>query len=335
MDSARSSSGLVLVTGASGFIGSHLAERLLAAGCPLRLLVRDPARLAPSLAAAEIVRGDLRDAASLRAAIRGVQTVFHLAGNVHTWDRRAEYWADNVDGVAHLLNAIRAEGVPLPRLVHLSSVDVYGFPATPCSEDCPTRSQGFGYGDSKIAGEERIHQAMQDWGLPAVILRPSNVMGRRSPFIERVGKELHSGLMLTLQGGEVDAGFLDVEHLLDVLLWAAAEPSALGEIFNVNGPESISWRRFLHDLRHGVSGRGWIVNLPFPVADFFSRMLAFPYQTLRLRQEPLLHPLIVHIFGRTCGHSAAKLRRFGAPQARRDYAEVMADAIAWYRESAQ
>ena len=325
-------SGRALITGATGFIGSWLAQRLLAAGGAPRLLVRDPERLAPPLRKAEWVRGDLRDPESLLAAARGVETVYHLAANVRTWDRRQQYWADNVDGLRHLLDALRQETPDLRRFVHLSSVDVYGFPQSPCAEDCPPRSAGFGYGDSKIAAEALLQEAERDWQLPQVILRPSNVMGPRSPFIERVGKELRGGLMLRINGGAADAGFLDVEYLVDVLLWAGAAAGVEGEVFNVNGAESISWRRFLSDLRRGLAGRGMIIDLPFWAADGLARGLALPYAALGLRQEPLLHPLIVRIFGRTCGHGAEKLQRFGAPAPRRSYAEVMAASIAWYLE---
>jgi nucleoside-diphosphate-sugar epimerase len=323
--------GLALLTGATGFIGSFLAQRLIAEGRPLRLLARDPERLAVPLRGVEWVRADLRDPASLVAAVRGVDTVYHLAANVRTWDRRAEYWADNVEGLRHLLLALRQEAPALRRFVHLSSVDVYGFPQTPCTEECPLQSAGFGYGDSKIAAEALLREAAQDWHLPQVILRPANVMGPQSPFVERVGQELRDGLMLRIDGGAVDAGFLDIGHLVDVLLWAADTPGLEGEVFNVNGAESISWRQFLDDLRGGVAGRGKIIDLPFVFADGLARTLALPYAALGVRREPLLHPLIVRIFGRTCGHSAIKLRRFGAPAAQRSYDEVMEASLAWFR----
>ncbi|MGE0048832.1 MAG: NAD-dependent epimerase/dehydratase family protein [Acidithiobacillus sp.] len=317
-----------LVTGATGFIGGHLVQRLLKEGWKLRLLVRNSAALPASLAAqVELHPGDLRDRESLQAVAAGVDVVFHCAANVHTWDRRENYEATNVAGLANLLAAIREQG-NLPRVVHLSSVDVYGFPKKPCTEDCPTPITGFGYGDSKIAGEGIIRDAIAGWGLPAVILRPSNVMGVGSPFIDRIGAELRNGLMLRIQGGEIDCGFLPIDDLLAVMLWSARAVQAVGETFNVNGGLGISWRGFLTDLRRGIRGKGIVLDLPFPVADLAARAIAAPYKVLGLAREPLLHPLLVRIFGRTCGHEIDKLRRFGAPAPGQEYERVMAAAIA-------
>lgn len=324
-----------LVTGATGFIGQSLALRLIQTARPIRLLARNPDRLHPTLRAqAEVVIGDLTAPDSLAAAVAEVGTVYHCAANVSTWDLADHYRRTNVEGLSHLLDAIAAGGTPMPRFVHLSSVDVYGFPQQPCDETCAPRSAGFGYGDSKIAGEAVLRQFAARTNLPFTILRPTNVIGPRSPFVQRIGDELRSGLMLTIDHGRADCGFLDVDNLIDAMIWAATADAAVGETFNVRDPESVTWRRFVDDLRAGIGGRGIVLDLPFAVADAIATAVQAPYSLLRLRSEPLLHRLIVRIFGRTCGHDAGKLARAGCPVGRVSYAQAMQKAVTWYRQQA-
>ena len=324
-----------LVTGATGFIGQHLALRLIQTAQPMRLLARDPDRLHPTLRArAEVVIGDLTTPSSLAAAVAGVGTVYHCAANVSTWDRADHYRRVNVEGLSHLLGAIAASGMPMARFVHLSSVDVYGFPPQPCDENCPTHSAGFGYGDSKIAGEAVLREFAARTNLPFTILRPTNVIGPRSPFVQRIGDELRSGLMLTIDHGRADCGFLDVDNLIDAMVWAATADAAIGETFNVRDPQAVTWRRFVDDLRADIGGRGIVLDLPFAVADAAAAAVQAPYSLLRLRSEPLLHRLIVRIFGRTCGHDAGKLARAGCPVGRVPYAQAMQSAMSWYRQQA-
>ncbi len=138
---------------------------------------------------------------------------------------------------------------------------------------------------------------------------------------------------MTIGKGMVDAGFLSVSNLVDVMLWAADAPDAHQETFNVKDPESVTWRQFLHDFRKGIAGKGWIIDLPYGLAAVAAQGLSKPYRVLGVQQEPLLHPLLIRIFGRTCGHSVAKLQAAGASIGRMTYPETMKQSIDWYRRN--
>lgn len=321
----------VLVTGATGFVGGHLVQRLLQQGGQLKLLVRDPAKLpAQWRSRVEVCVGDLTDAASLGDAVHGARWIFHCAANVQTWGRAQDYEAVNVRGVRNILDAIARQTDKPQRFVHVSTVDVYGFPTAPCDERCALRPPGFGYGDSKLRGELLLRETARGMGLSYAVLRPANVMGPGSPFIERVGRELQNGLMLRISGGRVDAGFLYVDNLVDALLWAGQAPQAENEVFNVVDPQSVSWRQLLDDLRQGIGGKGWIIDLPYAIAALAAAAMELPYRALGIRQEPLLHRLIVKIFGHTCGHRATKLAAAGCPVGRVGYAQGMAESASWF-----
>ncbi|MDD4616120.1 MAG: NAD-dependent epimerase/dehydratase family protein [Alphaproteobacteria bacterium] len=298
-----------LVTGATGFVGAHLARRLLTEGWDVRLLVRNVKRLEDNLrSACEVIVGDLNNPDVLECAVASRQVVFHCAANVATWGPLEAYEMANVKGLRNLLEAVSRRNGAIGRFVHLSSMDVYGFPANPCDEESPLNGAGFPYGETKIKGEAVLRELSQAYGIPFTILRPGNIIGPGSQFIERVGKELRSGLMLNVDGGRANAGFTYIDTLMDYMLWGAQSEKAQGETYNVRDAYDVTWREFLGKLRSEIGGHGIVVNLPFALAEGAAKTFEIIHRALGCAREPLLHRLIVRIFGRTCGHSAEKIR---------------------------
>lgn len=321
----------VLVTGGSGFVGGHLVKRLLRDGCRVRLLVRSPASLPEELALqCEIVPGELANTVALSRAVCGVSIVFHCAANVKTWDSWDSYHKTNVEGVRNLLEAI-AQHVPnLQRLVHVSTTDVYGFQEQPCNELSPTGGGGFGYGSSKLQGEALVSQYCRVRNLPFTIIRPTNVIGPESQFIQRVGSALNAGLMLTVDQGRCDAGILYVDNLVDILIWAAGARQAVFECYNVCGEEAVSWAKFINAFKISISGCGRVVDLPYGVAMAVARCMQVPYKMFALSSEPMLHPLLVNIFGRTCGHDSKKIRAHSKLTDKIAFEEALKISVLWF-----
>lgn len=323
----------VLVTGATGFIGRRLAEVLVASGQTVRLLVRDKSRLSDALRdSCRIIVGALDNENALVEATGQVGTVYHCAANVKTWGPWDSYYEANVLGLENLLQAIHKGNVTLPRLIHLSTVDVYGYPAEPCDETAPLDDGGFYYGKSKILAEELIRQDSLRSGLPYTILRPCNVIGPQSPFIERIGRELKAGLMLTVDGGLCNAGMIDVDNLVRTIIRTAETPLTLNEVYNVRDSYDVSWKQFVGVLREEINGKGIVINLPFSLANAIAVALSTLYKSFGVRKEPLLHPLIVHIFGRSCGHSARKIIDVCGPVTSRSFEESMKQSCDWLME---
>ncbi|MDR3569719.1 MAG: NAD(P)-dependent oxidoreductase [Syntrophobacteraceae bacterium] len=321
-----------LITGATGFVGSHLAKRLSGKGCSVGLLVRDPDRLDTSLRReCEVIRGDLFDPAALARAVRGRQAIFHCAANTATWGRWDDYFAANVGGLQNLLEAIARENRTLFRLVHLSTADVYGFPQSPCNEQGKISGKGFFYGETKIMGEELVRAFGRKYGFAYTIFRPANIIGPRSQFIVRIGKELQSGVMLLIDGGRANGGFTYIDTLVDYLLWSWSAEKSLNECYNVRSNYDINWSQFIERFQRGIGGRGIVVDLPFAIADRAARMFEAAHRVVAPSREPLLHRLIVRIFGRTCGHSAAKLLAHSGVMEKTGFNEAMERSIAWYR----
>ncbi|HUQ68501.1 MAG TPA: NAD-dependent epimerase/dehydratase family protein, partial [Planctomycetaceae bacterium] len=172
---------LMLVTGATGLVGSHVVMRARNDGWRVRALVRSAAA-AKDLAdvGAELVIGDLGDAASLTSAVRGATVIVHCAAKVGDWGPVYDYRRINVDGVRTLLNAA-GQGGALRRFVHLSSLGVY--PARDhygTDEDTPPSATGIdGYTLTKVEAEELVLDYARNRRIPAVALRPGFIYGPR------------------------------------------------------------------------------------------------------------------------------------------------------------
>jgi nucleoside-diphosphate-sugar epimerase len=255
-----------LVTGATGFIGSHLAEALVRTGDQIRVLVRPTSdlRVLEGLGA-EYCVGDLTDPHSLEKAVEDVDQVFHCAGVVTDWDLLGRSHAINVEGTAALASVALRAGVS--KFVYLSSTEVYGHPDAPVSEEAPYRYRGWPYCDTKIDAEKEIWKIHHE-GLPVTVLRPATVYGPRSKglvieFIEL----LRSGQMLLIDGGRKTAGLCYVTDLTDLMLHVGEVEAGLGRAYNVVDGTPTTWAEF-------VNGLAALLGLP-PVRLSIPRRLAY------------------------------------------------------------
>jgi NDP-hexose 4,6-dehydratase len=180
---------LAAVTGAEGFIGSHLVEALVASGARVRAMVLYNSFNSwgwletlgdEVLASVEVVAGDVRDATSVRGFLAGVDVVYHLAALIaipYSYRAPHSYVATNVEGTLNVLDA--AHGLGVGRVVHTSTSEVYGTAQrVPIDEDHPLQAQS-PYAASKIAADKLAESFHLSFGLPVVTLRPFNTYGPR------------------------------------------------------------------------------------------------------------------------------------------------------------
>jgi nucleoside-diphosphate-sugar epimerase len=231
----------VLVTGAGGFIGGRLVERLVGCGALVRAQVH---RIAGAVRAArfplDVAVGDVTDRDFLAAAVAGCGAVFHCAYGTRGSQRaRARV---NREGTRRLLEAAAAAGVG--RLVHLSTLMVYGRTADgDLTEQAPRRRFGDAYADSKRAAERIALDFARRGRLPVAVLQPTAVYGPwGGVWTARVLAALRSGRVILVDGGAGLANHLYVDDLVSAMLAAAVEPAAVGEAFLISAAEPCTWR---------------------------------------------------------------------------------------------
>lgn len=253
-----------LVTGASGFVGWHVARLLAERGHRVRALVRATSNV-PELDV-ETVTGDLRDPASLARAAAGCGLVFHVAADYRLWSKNSqEMYESNVDGVRNVLNAARAAGVE--RVVYTSTVGCIGVPEGGFGDEdqiCTLDDMAGDYKRSKFLGEQVALEFARD-GFPVVIVNPTAPMGdhdfKPTPTGQIVVDFLRGAMPAFIDTGLNVVSVKDVAtgHLL------ACEYGKPGERY-ILGSENLTLRGILQDLA-AISGRkAPTVELPYFVA---------------------------------------------------------------------
>jgi nucleoside-diphosphate-sugar epimerase len=236
-----------LITGATGFIGGRLAERLITeVGMKVRGLVRNPQKgQALAELGVEVVPGDLTCPASLLTAVTGCQFIFHGGAWVGEQGNKDQVWAVNVGGTQNLIEAALATG-GIERFIHLSSCAVYGSRQQfNIDETMPPRRRGNLYSDSKVAAEAVVLAAYQEHHLPIVLARASQVYGPGSPqFTIRPIQMIKSGKMVLIEGGRHLCKPVYIDNLVDGLALCATIEAAIGEAINLTDGITIPWRDF-------------------------------------------------------------------------------------------
>jgi nucleoside-diphosphate-sugar epimerase len=322
--------GPTLVTGASGFIGGHIARRLAAEGRPVRALVRATSDTS-GLSGVPLAVGDLGDAASLARAAAGCASVVHCAELVSDWATVAEIAGVNVAGTARLLEACRAAGVA--RLVHVSTTDVYGHPGGRAVDECwpPGRFANW-YAQTKRQAEALVRAA----GLDSVIIRPATVYGPGSvDVVGQIADAVRGGHMVLVDHGRANAGLAYVDNVADLVVLALDQPGAVGETFNATDGLDVTWRRFVADLAAGLGGTPARWSLPYGLAHALGLGLEQGYRLARratgLKTAPLLSRQAVQVMGVDQDFSNARARQRLGWAPRVGYAEGLAATLDWLR----
>jgi acetylornithine/succinyldiaminopimelate/putrescine aminotransferase/nucleoside-diphosphate-sugar epimerase len=325
-----------LVTGASGFIGGHLAERLVSDGYQVRCLVRPSSdTTALERLEVELATGDLTSPQTLARAAEGCRHVFHCGAMVSDWGTPKEVAAVNVAGTRNLLSACAQASVQ--RLVHFSSTDVYGYPG---GVDIDESYVGTGfsnwYAQTKLAAEAEVRRAAVTHGLDTVILRPSTVYGPRSrEVVLEIARAIRGGNMVLIDRGRAIAGLCFIENLIDAALIAMHHEHAPGEVFNVTDGVDATWRQLADGLADGLGCAKVRWSMPYKLAEGVGFALEHGYRALRrttrLTTRPLLSRQAVHVMGTDQSFSNRKARELLAWEPRVDYATGLEATLDWLR----
>lgn len=322
----------VLVTGAAGLVGSHVAELALERGDAVRVMARegeDVCRLAE--AGAEVCRADMADRTSLQAAVDGVDCVLHCAARVGPWGPEAEYELVNVYGPKALLEAAMTAGVK--RFVHVSSIDVHGLVVgAGADETAPYGNGRDPYSRSKIGGERALQHLIRDRGAVATIVRPGLIYGPRDTnSFGRFARLIEQGRMVIVGSGGNHLPLIYVTDVARGILLASEADQAIARAYLLVNDEPVTQCDYFNAIAAELGVRPPHRHIPYRLALALGATAELAGHLTRRKQPP---PLMRFGLKQVAGEnrfviSRARTELGFSPQV--PLADGVRQSIAWYR----
>ncbi len=321
----------ILVTGATGFVGSHLAERLIQSGAEVRCIVRRSSslRYLPG-SGVDLYYGDLSTGAGLEETVEGVRTVFHVAG-VTKAILPDEYYRGNLAATENLLRACEERGAADLRFVHVSSLAAVG-PSPegdPLDEDADPHPLT-DYGKSKLAAERAVRSSRLAEN--AVIVRPPVVYGPRDTDVFEVFRSVSRGLMVRIGRAESLFSFVYVKDLAEALAAAAESPCAAGRTYFAANPDPVTWTHF-GAMAAGIMGRRVRDIALSPDVALAAGWLAEVVSKLRKKPGIISRDKVLEAQCRYWVCGTARARRDLGFSPTRSLRDGMVETLAWYKDA--
>ena len=324
-----------LVTGATGLLGSHIAEQLRQDGQPVRALVRPTSdtRYLDEWGV-EKAPGDVTDPASLAEAMKGVHTVYHAAAQVGDWGKWARFVAVTIDGTRNMLAAARDAGVQ--RFLHVSSISSYGHPdgeglvldeSAPLGVDLHKWSY---YSRAKVVAEDLAKEAHRRGEVPLTVVKPSWLYGPRDrASMPRLIRAIRAGKGKLIGDGSNRLNLTHAANEARGCILAATSEKGLGETYNLSNDGIITQAQYLNKIAECIGAKPVTKKVPYKVAYSAAYLMELFGHMLGRKTPPLVTRYSVWLIGRRCFFSSEKARRELDWQPAISYDEGIAQSVQW------
>ncbi|KAA3611308.1 MAG: NAD-dependent epimerase/dehydratase family protein [Calditrichaeota bacterium] len=325
--------GLVLVSGVNGFIGSHVAEKLLQEGHKVRGIVRKSSDL--SLIEGlniELVHGDITNRDSLKPAMENIEIVIHVAGLASDWDSYENFYDINVAGTKNM--ATCAEESNVKRFVHISTTAISGFKnKRDITEEEPITKSIFSYCETKREAELWLNEFKAKHKMEVAIIRPGNVYGPKDhTFIEKYLEALEQGKISFIDKGQHLTCPTYITNLVDGIILACFKPEAKGETFNITDGLEINWKIFTDKLAEQLGAKKVRLSVPFNLAYVLAFIMEIIYLFLKIKKAPLLTRYRICNGGKDYHFSIEKARKILGYNPDTNIDKSITDTVYWYKE---
>jgi nucleoside-diphosphate-sugar epimerase len=324
---------LIALTGATGLLGSHLTERLVARGQRVRALVRPRSNTAwLRERGVEVVVGDLSAPETLQCFVDGAGTVYHCAARVGDWGPWRLFRQAVLEATCNLLDACMRAGVG--RFLHVSSISVYGHPKLLdgewLSEDSPLGVDLWWadhYCRAKILAEEAVRSYPREW----TIVRPSWMYGPRDyNSFPRVVRTLRRRAGFIVGPGDNRLNIVHAADVADGMLRAADFPGAVGQAYNLASEGAVTQTEFLNALSDALQLPRVRRHIPFRLAFTGAFLAELVGRLVRRRRPPILTRYAVSLIGRSTRFRIDKAREQLGWQPSIHPLEGLKETLAWY-----
>jgi nucleoside-diphosphate-sugar epimerase len=332
-----SSEPIDLVTGATGLLGSHIAERLVARGRRVRALVRPTSETGflRSLGV-ELVEGDLADDASCQRATQGVDVVYHSAAKVGDWGTWDEFQTGCLDATDNLARAAIAANVE--RFVHISSTSAYGHPTEggPPVDETASLGQNLWpiwdyYTISKVECERILWRAVENAGLRLSVIRPSWLYGERDrTTVARLVTRLKAGKVPLIGRGDNPLSAIYAGNVADAAILAARDPNSVGEAYNITSMGRITQRDWLNLFADACGAPHPTRHVPYRSVFGVAFILEAIGRLRRRKRPPLITRYATWLMGRNLAYSTTKAETKLGWKPAIGYPESIERSVRWY-----
>jgi nucleoside-diphosphate-sugar epimerase len=331
-----------LVTGATGLLGSHVTERLVARGDRVRALVRPTSdtRFLRRLGV-DLVEGDLTDLASCRRAMERVRVVYHSAAKVGDWGRWPEFQTGCLDATETLAGA--AAEACVERFVHISSTSAYGHPkegGPPVDESAPLGQNLWPVWDyytrSKVECEHILWRMADRDGLRLSVIRPSWLYGERDrTTTARIVRRISAGKVPLIGHGDNPLSAIYAGNVADAAILAADDAGSVGEAYNVTSMGPITQREWFDLFADACEAPRPSRHVPYGATFAVATGIEAVFRLIRRRRPPVITRYATWLMGRDLSYSTAKAETKLGWRPAVGYRESIERTVRWYLDATE
>ena len=324
----------ILVTGANGFIGSHIVEKLISNGYDTTGLVRKSSNLRfIQHMPVKLVYGDVTDLQSLTSAFEGIDIIIHNAGMASDWGNYQNFERVNVLGTKTVAEAALQKKIK--NIVYLSSTAIHGFGSKSImDESSPRNHKNFPYSKSKQIAEDFIMDFGENNSIDVTAIRPGNVYGPRDhTFMNKYAEAIQSGKAAVINHGSAKTCPTYVENLADAILLACFHPNAKNEAFIITDGLDITWSQFNSKIIQKLKYTKPLPSYPFHLAYGLGWALEYLFKLVKSKKPPLITTYRVQNGGLNYNFSIDKAKSMLGFEPKIGLDEAISRTLDWYIQS--
>jgi nucleoside-diphosphate-sugar epimerase len=322
----------VLVTGATGFTGSHLVKKLLSSGYAVRALARDKekAKILGKHPMLEVAYGDLKDKDFIYSAVKGTERVFHIAALFREAKYPdSEYWKINVHATKDLLDAALAHQVS--KFVHCSTIGVLGDIKEAPADELTPYNPGDIYQTTKMEGEKTALMYGKEKGLDVSVVRPCAIYGPGDMRLYKVFKGIQKKRFLIVGKGNIFYHPVYIDNLVQGFMLAAQKKSAAGHVFIIGDERYYSLNDFLKIIADELQSPYPKIKIPAKPVQVLSSLIEKTF--ISMKKEPPIYRRRVDFFTKSRAFKIDKAKELLDYRPEVDFPTGVHHTAQWYRDN--